>query len=109
MGVECEYPRHIPIPLVIEYSVSRQRFSATLEEAIRCKLTIIAEATAECKMALSPDKMLPYDDHFHPTVSKSAHVGHMTDNRRIGTPFVAVEIKPLKRQVRGFVRSVLID
>jgi len=77
------------------------RFSATLEEAIRCKLTIIAEATAQCKMALGPDKMLPYDDHFHPTVSKSAHVGHMTDNRRIGTPFVAVEIKPLKRQAIG--------
>jgi transcription factor 1 len=62
-------------------------------------MTVIADATSTIRTAIPPKSMLPYDDHFHPIVSKSSNYSSMPENKRIGTPFVAVDIKPLAKQV----------
>lgn len=79
--------------------------SAKLSDGARCKLTVIAEATAECKVALDPNSMAPYDDHFHPIVARVGHTYSTPDNRRIGAPFVAITVEPHERQVCKYDRG----
>ncbi|KAF7971210.1 hypothetical protein HWV62_21606 [Athelia sp. TMB] len=57
------------------------------------------EATASCKAVMSAKALTPYDDHFHPAAKPPSNT--VPDNRRIGTPFVAVHFTPLEEQVIG--------
>jgi len=83
------------------------RLSAEPTSSSRCKLTIIAEATTTADLSFPPATFTPYDDHFHPTVSKHIQSGPWTaENRRIGAPFVAVDFKPLEKQP---IRKGMLD
>lgn len=50
-------------------------------------------------MALDPRSTEIYDDHFHPVTSRSLYPFALPENRRPGTPFLAVDMKPHARQV----------
>lgn len=41
--------------------------STPKESSTRCKLSVIAEAVAECSSAVSLADLQPYNQHFHPT------------------------------------------
>ncbi|EIN11868.1 S-adenosyl-L-methionine-dependent methyltransferase [Punctularia strigosozonata HHB-11173 SS5] len=72
-----------------------QRISAPAGSNTRCKLSIIAEALASSSLAVPRDRLLPYDDHFHPTTSKmSPHQEKRPEARRIGHPHVVVNVTP---------------
>lgn len=77
-----------------------KRISAPLSASERCKLTVIAEATAECDHAVLPEALLPYELHFHParpSMSTSPE-GRKHNSRRIGNPFQAINIVPREEQ-----------
>jgi len=73
-----------------------QRSSAGPTQSARCKLSIIAEASAKLSLNLPMERLLPYEEHFHPTVYKTTkpikHFGH---------PLVAVNMLPHEEQVIG--------
>lgn len=50
--------------------------------------------------------MLPYDDHFHPTVWKNV-VSSQPESKRIGVPYIGVDIKPLENQVGTIIIIIL--
>lgn len=77
-----------------------QRLSADVASSARCKLTVIAEATATTSTSLPAESLVPFSDHFHPATPKIVQHSPVPENRRIGLPFVAVGIQPLKQQVR---------
>jgi transcription factor 1 len=77
-----------------------QRLSADVASSARCKLTIIAEATATTSASLPPESLVPFSDHFHPATPKIVQHSLVPENRRVGLPFVAVGIQPLEQQVR---------
>lgn len=80
-----------------------QRSSAGLTDIARCKLSVIADATANLSLSLPVGKLLPYDDHFHPTTPKVTKHGLLAkpEARRIGHPMVGVNILPHEEQVIG--------
>ena len=47
------------------------------------------------------DLLQPYEDHFHPVVKRST--SKKPEHRRLGYPFVAVNIVPYADQVRTAV------
>ena len=63
----------------------------------RCKLSVIAEASAEIQSAFDPAVVAPYGDHFYPppAVGKRA-----TSNRRPGQPMYGITAVPYIDQVR---------
>ncbi|KAI0035850.1 S-adenosyl-L-methionine-dependent methyltransferase [Vararia minispora EC-137] len=65
----------------------------------RCKVGVIAEATAQTNLALPYENLQPFTNHFHPL--KDPHLYHerKREGRRIGTPFVALNSVPLKDQI----------
>ena len=74
----------------------------------RCKLSVIAEASAGLSLNLPAKRLLPYDDHFHPTVIKSAKPvepsksdDRKSDVRKLGHPMVGVNLLPHEEQVIG--------
>lgn len=83
------------------FQVSLQRVSAgTDQTTARCKLSVIAEAVADCKEALSPDALQPFGDHFHPVPSTlSSGPSAKRGSRRVGNPFQAINVVPLEHQV----------
>ncbi|KAF5393355.1 hypothetical protein D9757_000545 [Collybiopsis confluens] len=68
------------------------------DKAMRCKLSIMARATANSQLLLY-DQLQPYPDHFHPILKGAASAVKNSSNRKIGIPFQAVEIIPLEEQV----------
>ena len=56
-------------------------------------------------MNLPVERLLPYDEHFHPTVVKAAKLGKSKsakpDVRKLGHPLVAVNALPHEQQVIG--------
>ncbi|KIK67474.1 hypothetical protein GYMLUDRAFT_873448 [Collybiopsis luxurians FD-317 M1] len=68
------------------------------DKALRCKLSIMASATAESRVLLY-DQLQPYSNHFHPMSNKGTRNTSKFSNRKIGIPFQAVEIVPLENQV----------
>lgn len=54
-------------------------------------------------MTLPAERLLPYDEHFHPTVAKiGKQVGSKKpDVRRLGHPMVGVNVLPHEEQVIG--------
>jgi mitochondrial transcription factor 1 len=78
-----------------------QRLSAGPLDAMRCKLSVIANATADLSPSVPSDQLLPYDNHFHPTIPKHYHftATQKSEHRRIGHPMLAINILPLEKQV----------
>jgi transcription factor 1 len=73
----------------------------------RCKLTIIAEATAEQNLAVPVEELMPYVDHWHPLPSiGNTSTTKRIDHRKIGAPVVAVNITPLARPASSFLHCV---
>ncbi|CCM06868.1 uncharacterized protein FIBRA_09176 [Fibroporia radiculosa] len=70
-----------------------ERISAVPPNSNRCKLSVIAEATATCTLSLDPAKLLPYDDHFHPITTKYT-AEKRPQPRRPGYPLVAMNLIP---------------
>ncbi|KAK2467873.1 hypothetical protein APHAL10511_000168 [Amanita phalloides] len=89
----------MPMSFVLSDHVWK-RISAPLDAPERCKLTIIAEATAECSPAVTSNSLIPYEYHFHPArisiPPPSDRRKHNT--RRVGNPFQAINIIPLEYQ-----------
>ncbi|KAJ4483467.1 S-adenosyl-L-methionine-dependent methyltransferase [Lentinula aciculospora] len=75
-----------------------QRLTASPENVMRCKLSVMATATADFQTTLY-DELQPYAEHFHPALAKKPSETLKISNRRIGVPFRAVEITPLEEQV----------
>ncbi|KAF9643790.1 S-adenosyl-L-methionine-dependent methyltransferase [Thelephora ganbajun] len=80
-----------------------QRSSASPTQSARCKLSVIAEASAELSLNLPIGRLLPYDDHFHPTVPKTASLvaSGRPEVRKLGHPMVGVNLLPHEEQVIG--------
>lgn len=78
-----------------------QRSSAGPTDSARCKLSVIADASAELALNLSPGKLLPYEEHFHPTASKAGKPSRQPDSRKIGHPMVGINLLPHGEQVIG--------
>ena len=79
----------------------QQRVSADLTNPARCKLSIIAEATAEMSLSLPVRRLLPHGEHFHPLVVRGTKVSKKVDSRRTEHWFVAANLLPLEQQVIG--------
>lgn len=62
----------------------------------RCKLSVIAEATAKCSDAVDPSFLEPFADHFHPARPGAGDLKY--NARRVGNPFQAVTVLPHEDQ-----------
>ncbi|KAK0437545.1 S-adenosyl-L-methionine-dependent methyltransferase [Armillaria borealis] len=79
-----------------------QRVSGPLGDRLRCKLSVIAEATAKCEEALPFSETQPLEHHFHPAPSEAVmtKVGElrqtkkMIKGRRLGMPFQVINMVP---------------
>ncbi|KAI0684279.1 hypothetical protein C8T65DRAFT_702128, partial [Cerioporus squamosus] len=71
------------------------RLSAPPGTTRRCKLGVIAEATADIKETLHPDCLAPYSDHFHPPAAARAAVA----TRKVGQPMHAITAIPYAEQI----------
>ncbi|PBK95639.1 S-adenosyl-L-methionine-dependent methyltransferase [Armillaria gallica] len=79
-----------------------QRVSGPLGNRLRCKLSVIAEATAKCEEALPFSETQPLEQHFHPAPSEAVmtKVGElrqtrkMIKGRRLGMPFQVINVVP---------------
>lgn len=75
---------------------------------MRCKLSVIAEATAKCEAALPFSETQPLEQHFHPAPSEAVmtKVGElrqtrkMIKGRRLGMPFQVINVVPRADVVR---------
>ncbi|EIM83080.1 S-adenosyl-L-methionine-dependent methyltransferase [Stereum hirsutum FP-91666 SS1] len=77
-----------------------ERVSAPPGSQQRCKLSVIAEATAEFSLSLPPEDLLPYNAHWHPTAgAPSATQKAKPESRKLGHPLVSVNITPMKEQI----------
>jgi hypothetical protein len=76
-----------------------QRISAPPKGIERCKLSVTAEAASQFSTSLPPEKLSPFFDHFHPTAVPIGHSIYRPENRRRGTPFLAVNVLPHVEQV----------
>ena len=72
----------------------------------RCKLSVIAQATASVEECVAPDTLKPYAEHFHPDLMynpgsfpTNPRSGYL-EPRKVGTPHMAIRVLPLKNQVR---------
>ncbi|CAE6470221.1 unnamed protein product [Rhizoctonia solani] len=80
-----------------------ERITSPPPKAARCKLTLIAEATAKLTSALPQEALADYDKYFWP--KSESMVGGKKKTplpRRIGQPFVAFNIDP---QAEGSILS----
>ncbi|KAF9448220.1 S-adenosyl-L-methionine-dependent methyltransferase [Macrolepiota fuliginosa MF-IS2] len=80
----------IPLNLIMTDSLW-QRIDAPLGSNIRCKLSVTADATAKFGLATPPETLEPYLENFWPPNLRSSALQN----------FVAVNIKPLEKQLIG--------
>jgi len=69
------------------------RITSPPGKSTRCKLSVIADATADCLTAMDRELLQPYDDHFHPMSSRQTS-NKKPATRQLGYPFVAVNMIP---------------
>ncbi|KZT00848.1 S-adenosyl-L-methionine-dependent methyltransferase [Laetiporus sulphureus 93-53] len=86
----------IPMSFVLSEWVWK-RISAEESNVQRCKLSVIAKATATCKLTMNPEALTPYNDHFHPEVAIAKTAARET--RKPGYPLVAMNIIPHAKQI----------
>jgi transcription factor 1 len=70
-------------------------------ESARCKLSVIADATAELSLTLPQERLLPYVEHFHPLVHTAGKPSKKPVGRKVGHPMVGVSILPHEDQAIG--------
>lgn len=75
-----------------------QRVSASRKTLPRCKVSVIAEATADLQTAVRPATLQPYDNNFHPVRSADSQT-KKPESRRIGHSIAAVNVVPHEGQV----------
>ncbi|KZT71045.1 S-adenosyl-L-methionine-dependent methyltransferase [Daedalea quercina L-15889] len=73
------------------------RIASSPSKQTRCKLSVIAEATAQCRYAMDRALLQPYETHFHPVVMRSS--SKKSPVRKVGYPFVALNIIPHADQI----------
>ncbi|CDO76189.1 hypothetical protein BN946_scf185037.g12 [Trametes cinnabarina] len=73
------------------------RVTAPPKDKARCKLSVIAEATAAIEEVVDPTKLAPYEKHFHPVPAPGSTV-KMT-SKRVGQPMHAFTATPYSEQV----------
>ncbi|KAF9462341.1 S-adenosyl-L-methionine-dependent methyltransferase [Collybia nuda] len=89
-----------PLNFILGENVWRRISAAIGAKSARCKVSVIAEAVAECTEALPFSKFQPYQDHFHPTRSLFGSDPNLKYNaRRTGNPFQAIKVIPREHQV----------
>ncbi|TFY81852.1 hypothetical protein EWM64_g2160 [Hericium alpestre] len=88
----------VPMSFIMSDWVWR-RVSAERSDKERCKLSVIAEATSLFHVSLDPDLVSPFADHFHPVPVTSSAQNRRTENRRLGTLTLPVNVTPLADQV----------
>ncbi|KAI0320776.1 S-adenosyl-L-methionine-dependent methyltransferase [Amylostereum chailletii] len=90
----------VPMSFLLSDWVWR-RVSANVDATERCKLSVIAEATADIRLALPSELLQPFDDHFHPTRTAYNQLAdtRKPEARRLGTPYVAATIVPHQTQL----------
>ncbi|KAG9080450.1 Mitochondrial transcription factor 1 [Ceratobasidium sp. UAMH 11750] len=71
------------------------RIQSPPKKASRCKLTVIAEATAKLSPALSDQELEDYNKLFFPKSDPTSQGKKIPLARRIGQPFVALNVDPL--------------
>ncbi|KAF8658323.1 hypothetical protein AX16_002091 [Volvariella volvacea WC 439] len=88
----------VPLSFVLTEHLWK-RVSASSESKTRCKLSVIAEATANYSEAVPYESLQPYEDHFHPARPSLSTPVEKKANKRPGNPFQAINIIPLENQV----------
>ncbi|OCB86899.1 S-adenosyl-L-methionine-dependent methyltransferase [Sanghuangporus baumii] len=105
-----QFIRHIPerswlfkygrVPMSLLLSdYSYRRMTATNVKTEYCKLSVVAQAAASIKPAISREELQPYKDHFHPLGSGSEVVERKGSKRPAGAPYVAIQVNALQEQV----------
>jgi transcription factor 1 len=88
-----------PLALCLTAAHAFQRISAQPNGAERCKLSVISEASSRFFPSLPPERLLPVFDHFHPATTITNHTSLRPENRRRGSPFLAMSVVPHDEQV----------
>jgi len=84
------HPHHPIFPsMMTRYPPANRR---ALRKAKRCKLSVVAEATAQFHRPLAPTALRPYDDHFWPP---SYNARCRCRVAQAGPPMVAAAFVPL--------------
>ncbi|KAG6865520.1 hypothetical protein C0991_001841 [Blastosporella zonata] len=90
----------VPLNLILSDHLFKRAVATCKDTASRCKLSIVAEATAECIPCLDFYATQPYDEHFHPIpAAKAIAVELKKDSRAVGRPFRAMTIVPFENQI----------
>jgi transcription factor 1 len=89
-------------PQVLTHVFVLQRLSAPPNAMVRCKLSVIAEASSHFFPSLPSERLSPFSDHFHPAAIDDSRVGVLSmrpEARRRGSPFLAINVIPHDEQV----------
>jgi transcription factor 1 len=64
-------------------------------------LSVIADAAADLQLTVEGDKLLPYEDHWHPIPMRNTQdaTESKPQTKRLGYPMVAGNIIPREEQV----------
>ncbi|KAI0655989.1 S-adenosyl-L-methionine-dependent methyltransferase [Cubamyces menziesii] len=73
------------------------RLTAPIKDARRCKLAVIAEATADLKESVDPQTLTPYSDKFYPLPAVGGNT--RITSKRVGQPIHAITATPYAEQV----------
>ncbi|KAG5720008.1 hypothetical protein E4T56_gene6859 [Termitomyces sp. T112] len=91
----------VPLSLILSEHLYR-RVVAAVTGTARCKLSIVAEATASCTPTLDFAATQPYDQHFYPLPSlRRMAIDMKKDVRAIGRPYRTMTVVPLEDQLIG--------
>ncbi|KAI9461235.1 S-adenosyl-L-methionine-dependent methyltransferase [Lactarius psammicola] len=92
----------VPMSFILADWVWR-RISAPPKGADRCKLSVIAEASADFSPSLPPESLSPFIEHFHPATNGFRIGGSVLrpETRQRGSPFLAVNVVPHVQQIIG--------
>ncbi|KAG6830796.1 hypothetical protein H0H92_014645 [Tricholoma furcatifolium] len=94
----------VPLNFIISDYISKlkhlaQRLIAAPGDVIsRCKLTLVADATAKCTFPLDFEDTQSYKEHFYPVPATRAIAAELKkDSRAVGRPFRVMNIVPIEK------------
>ncbi|KAG5651167.1 hypothetical protein H0H81_009631 [Sphagnurus paluster] len=88
----------VPLSFILSDHVFKRVTSGINETATRCKVSIIAEASATITQALPFSALQPYDTHFHPVTPTGGMSPDLKrSSRAVGLPFHSMNVVPLER------------
>ncbi|TCD67450.1 Mitochondrial transcription factor 1 [Steccherinum ochraceum] len=91
----------VPMSLILSQSMW-DRVIAPAGAMARCKVGVIAEASAALQNSVRPTSLLPYDNHFHPALAGAARsrTGYnKSDAKKVGQPMISVNVVPFAEQI----------